>query len=383
MKFRSEKDHDDLVRRLARGLAPDLASAKKKPSSASLIRSSPCKDLYGKLDRIVGLDVTTSSVKVEANVTMEALVHFTLGVYPGINFLPAVVANTRDMKVAEAFAAQSSESSSFAFGTFDCTVTRIEVILDNGEITHFGPHNRLDEARFYEIPGRITMLDISVVRAGPYVEVEIRPAPYADPIVVKQNIAKAQKEPSLDFLEVLMLTDSYSVITGRFASKPTGSGTFRVIERLSDLDTVCWDAKECQSLVMPSDLYLFRNDRRVTNLVEQMPNAVEYRDFGILYSVVNRLIVQIPLSQAPIILRLYPVLSPQVMGRRIRHGIAATPDFGMDLWGPSTFCSEHIQDIDGRHGFHLLSGKTPCKRGKSWDLFHDKGALKRRCRERL
>lgn len=103
--------------------------------------------------------------------------------------------------------------------------------------------------------------------------------------------------------------------------------------------------------VLPSDLYLFRNDRRVPNLVEQMPNAVEYRDFGILYSVVNRLTVLIPLSQTPIILRLYPALSLQVMGCRMRRDIAATLDFGVDLWGPSTICSEHIQDVNAVTGF--------------------------------
>lgn len=394
--LRSEEKHNELVHKLARDLAHDLARARNIPGSRSRILSDSNRDLYGKLNKIIGLDVTTSSVKVEAHVTMEALVHFTLGAHPDMSFLPAVVASTRDTTVSEAFIAQSSESSSFAFGTFDCTVTRIEVILDRGGIVHLNSHHCSDEASFYDIPGMVTMLDISVVRAGPYVEVEVKPAAYSDPSILKQNIEASRKEPCLDFLEVLMLTDSYSIITGRFAPSSTHSGTTRVFEKLSDLDLVHWDAEECQRLLMPSDLYLFRRetyDRRVVSLIEKLPDTVprdawvELYDFGIIYSVIYRLMEQIRRSQPSIILRLYPILSPQAIGRRASHNITATSDFGMDLCGPSTFCFDNInldgnqQDREGLHGFHLLLGKTPCKRGKSWDLVRDKSTLRRRRHE--
>lgn len=79
-------------------------------------------------DKIVQLDFDTSTAWVEPNVTMGTLVQATLE----CGLVPAVVAGSKTISVADAFAATTTESPSFMFGTFDCTVISIEVILSNG-----------------------------------------------------------------------------------------------------------------------------------------------------------------------------------------------------------------------------------------------------------
>ncbi|KAH6613189.1 hypothetical protein C7974DRAFT_292035, partial [Boeremia exigua] len=124
------------------------------------------------LNKVVEFDPCTLNIKVEPNVTMLDLVETTMQ----FGFLPAVVADCRDTTVASAFAAQSSASSSFAFGTFDDTVVEIEMILHDREIVCVRPDKPWNRDQFYGSAyptfrsGVITMFEIRLVVSGPCVE---------------------------------------------------------------------------------------------------------------------------------------------------------------------------------------------------------------------
>lgn len=127
------------------------------------------------LDRLVEVDCSRQTVKVEANMTMNCLVEAT-ALY---GLVPSVVACERSMTVADAFANQTSESSSFAFGTFDSTVLEIEVILCGGDLVKARPD--LNGNLFYgsgrplNPVGLTTMFEISLVPRGPFVTLEFMP----------------------------------------------------------------------------------------------------------------------------------------------------------------------------------------------------------------
>lgn len=142
-------------------------------SSRPLFRSSgdiPC------LDRVLWIDRGTETVGVEANVSMQSLVDATLP----WGRTPSVVACEGSMTVAEAFNSKANTSSSYAFGTFDCTVLKTEVIFEDGSLLsappveiakHTAPTNRLAIR---------TMFEISLIHRGPYVALEFLEATEQD-----------------------------------------------------------------------------------------------------------------------------------------------------------------------------------------------------------
>lgn len=96
-------------------------SAQQAPYNAPM-------DIPG-LNKIIQIDRDTSTAWVEPNVTTEKFVQATLA----RGLVPAVVAASRAVSVADAFSATTTESSSFKFGSFDCAVLSLETILSNGQ----------------------------------------------------------------------------------------------------------------------------------------------------------------------------------------------------------------------------------------------------------
>jgi hypothetical protein len=170
-------DHDTRVAEICKDVKDhyDYARSTKvlhtMPGPYSTPGDIPC------LDRIVRINRRKRTASVEANVTMESLVDATLQ----FGLIPCVVACQRSMTVAEAFANTTNESSSFAFGTFDCIVLEIEVILGNGSVVRAGPDN--NEELFYGSAGTMnslgltTLFKISLQSRGPYVELEFLSSP--------------------------------------------------------------------------------------------------------------------------------------------------------------------------------------------------------------
>ncbi|KAH7091958.1 hypothetical protein FB567DRAFT_613675 [Paraphoma chrysanthemicola] len=80
------------------------------------------------LNNILQIDLDTPSVWAEPNVKMETLVRATVA----YGLVPAVVAASKSISVADAFAATTTESSSFNFCTSNCAVLSLLAILSNG-----------------------------------------------------------------------------------------------------------------------------------------------------------------------------------------------------------------------------------------------------------
>jgi hypothetical protein len=165
-------DHDTRVTEVCNAVRAhyEYTRSRKVPHNIVGPYNSPGDIPY--LDRILRINRGKNTAEVEANVTMESLVDATLQ----LGLVPCVVACQRNTTVAEAFANITNESSSFAFGTFDCTVIEIEVILGNGSVVWAGPN--ANEELFYGSAGTMnslgltTMFEVSLRSQGPYVELE-------------------------------------------------------------------------------------------------------------------------------------------------------------------------------------------------------------------
>lgn len=120
------------------------------------------------LDRVLWIDRSTETVGVEANVTMQSLLDATLP----WGRTPSVVACEGSMTVTEAFDSKANTSSSYAFGTFDCTVLNTKVIFEDGSLLMAPP---AEIARYVALTNRLairTMFEISLIHRGPYVALE-------------------------------------------------------------------------------------------------------------------------------------------------------------------------------------------------------------------
>lgn len=105
---------------------------------------------------------------VEANVTMERLVEAT----QRRRFIPKVVDGHRLTTVVDAFARTANAPSFSQYETFDCTVLAVEIIQDNGQMLTLRIDPRYESSlltRASAIPGRITMLEVALMPAGPCV----------------------------------------------------------------------------------------------------------------------------------------------------------------------------------------------------------------------
>ncbi|KAF9729964.1 24-dehydrocholesterol reductase precursor [Paraphaeosphaeria minitans] len=230
-------------------------------------------------DKIVQLDFDTSTAWVEPNVTMGTLVQATLE----CGFVPAVVAGSKTISVADAFAATTTESSSFMFGTFDCTVLSMEVILSNGQYVMARSDDKDTADLLWGSAGALhslgltTLLEIALIPAGGYVEVMYSPIfSISGARCMMQQIERGPSGPPLsmldlstDFVEVIMFDSSSGLaITGRFT--PT-TGRASVLQSLKGNSfsrharSVWYDSRLAYKRrveILPVMEYLFRHDDR-------------------------------------------------------------------------------------------------------------------------
>ena len=250
--FTTEADHSRIVTNLCRSIKRFDQKVQNHEGHARVPFNAP-NDIQG-LDKIVTIDVLSHAARVEANMTMEALVQATLP----LGYLPSVVANDRSATVADAFASLTSASSSFRFSTFDCTVTEIEVVLGDGQLVYARPGDTLTEDLFYGSAGALnslglmTLFEICLVRAGLFVELTFQPSmqaskPETNPLTSGSDRSESKVESSIWYSAVeslpaeaidreqvdeasthLVKAQSTHSIRGD-ASKPTRSGTIELM----------------------------------------------------------------------------------------------------------------------------------------------------------
>jgi hypothetical protein len=179
------------------------------------------------LNRVVQIDLDTSTAWVEPNVTMDTLVRMTLA----YGLIPTVVAASKTTTVADAFATPTCESSSFRFGTFDCAVTALEAIRRNGQyvMAKFHDCETVDplfaSAEALHRLALTTLLGIALIPASEYVEISYWPVSSISGAILRMQpkesnsliLDRSAVDSSIDFIESIMF-DRFTgvVISGRF-----------------------------------------------------------------------------------------------------------------------------------------------------------------------
>lgn len=413
-RFTSEAQHNRLVVDVCDKMKQYDRTGRSHRGDSRVPYNAP-SDVLG-LDKIVKIDLIAMTARVEANMTMDALVQAMLP----LGYLPAVVASSRSMTAADAFAALTSESSSFAFGTFDCTVTEIEVVLGNGQLVHAQPGDALTEGLFYGSAGAlnslglITVLEVCLVRAGPYVELKFQPVIKASgPEIDLSKLAvcdidagkvsrsdeidassgdvinalkTAQKVQSNTFIEAVLFRQSSGVvITGSF-SPDAASRTLQKGRDLLQLADSVWCTRTCVRRSMRTESYLFRNmehetlpktckDQPSFFCKEKVEAPRRFKNYGVPEAWATSFLQMI--DAAPAWIRV--VFQPRDAGRRNALGIGCAFDYDISLCATEVF----FQDVADRfllddcknsrrgpRGFSYLQCRAPCPLGRPW-IFHN------------
>lgn len=211
-------EHDRLVNSIARRVA--YLYSKKRPfriyhGSTNSTRSTTFSDdtsiNTSMLNRILSIDPEARTCLVESNVPMDALVAATLP----LGVMPSTVPEFPGITVGGAFSGTGGESTSFRQGFFDQSVSWVEMILADGNIVTASssrlPRLFYGAAGTFGTLGIVTMLEIRLLAAKPYVELTYTP------II---NFADAQQKmtdfstgsPPVDFIDALMFSETSGVV---------------------------------------------------------------------------------------------------------------------------------------------------------------------------
>lgn len=175
-----------------------------------------------RLNRILRFDKQEMTVLVEPNVPMDALVDATLRE----GLLPKVVMELPNITVGGGFAGTSGESSSFRFGLFDRSIRGIEVVLGNGDVV-WATKGREDAHRdlFLECAGScgtlgvVVLLEMELVPAKPYVELEYRVVRSLEEAI--GVLQQAEQDDSVDYIDgILYSRESGVIMVGRLQDEP-------------------------------------------------------------------------------------------------------------------------------------------------------------------
>lgn len=413
--FTSEDQHDKRVAALCEQMQEFDLNARNRSHDGKLPYHSP-SDVPG-LNKIIAIDVLTFTTRVECNMTMEALVQTTLA----FGFLPSVVAGSRSATVSDAFAAMTSESSSFAFGTFDSTVTEIEVILGDGRLVCARPDDPITADLFYGSAGGlnslglITLLEVCLVRAGPYVELNLQPVTEAsssgiafaeprphsggsaippldatemcrsDAISAMEEVIRTQGN---DFVEAMMFRMSSGVvIAGRFSPKASHPIVHKSQEYLRLVADV-WRTQRHLERCMSTVSYLFRNMDYLAmqhsgdeTSASHLPSiggpamstvTMRRKSYGVPRSRINAFLQAV--ESRPIVIR--RIMQPKDVGRRQSLGAAFPFEYEIDCCISGGSGHDAIEEwlLRKSHpgGFSYLQCRAPCQPGAAWVLHNDR-----------
>lgn len=217
------------------------------------------------LNSVLHVDTNKKMVLVEPSVPMENLVAATLA----HGLIPPVVMGCRKITAGGAFADTSGGSSSFRHGFFDRTVTRIEVVLANGQVMRASTTENTElfygAAASFGTLGVVTLLEIQLFPAKPYVRLEYRPVSS-----VSQGVSEIQRyttNTDCHYLDGIMYSRDKGVLSaGYLSDKPSESTPVQHFTRPTDAG-FCMHMEEILARGTPAEDYiplvdyLFRHDR--------------------------------------------------------------------------------------------------------------------------
>lgn len=384
-----------------------------------------------KLNKIISIDHDRRIALVEPNVPMDALVAATMAE----GFLPPVVMELPNITAGGGFAGTSGESSSFRYGTFDCTVGAIEVVLGDGNVMVARKGNHVMEELLYGCAGAcgtlgiVTLLEISLIPAKTYVELTYWPVSSVTKAVEKLREVERVGRRSVDFVDGILFGKTEGVImTGKLTDEKIEGREVQRFDRASDpwfylhakdvLKKKTKGDKEPYRESIPTPSYLFRYDRavfwsgelafryfwfpfnavtrllldplmrtRVVNHALHRSGIAErgiIQDLGIPYSRTEEFVDYLSEKVGIWPLWLCPVRSPYTLGRRsFSTGIIDMPHMLLDIgvWGmgpsdPSQFIRLN-RDIESKvtelGGVKCLYAHAYYTESEFWDIYNEKG----------
>jgi delta24-sterol reductase len=224
------------------------------------------------LNHVLTFNHAEKTVLVEPNVPMDKLVDATMAE----GLLPKVVMELPNITVGGGFAGTSGESSSFKYGLFDRSIRGIEVILGNGEVLWAARDNEHREL-FFACAGScgslgvITLLEMELVDAQPYVELEYRAVQSTQEAV--EIFEAAERDGSIDYMDGIMYAmDRGVIMLGNLAPNPL-PGRIQTFDKAADpwlylyaediLRRIDQEKSRSYKESVPIRTYFFRYDRGV------------------------------------------------------------------------------------------------------------------------
>ena len=167
---------------------------------------------------VLKVDTMKRTALVEPNVPMDRLVETTMR----YGLIPPVVMEFPGITAGGGYAGTSGESSSFKHGFFDRTINYVEMVLANGDVVQASEHEKPDlfhgAAGAVGSLGMITLIEIQLKEAKPYVEVTYYPVSSAHEAV--ERIKQLASDPDLDYLDgILYSLDQGVLITGKLVDE--------------------------------------------------------------------------------------------------------------------------------------------------------------------
>jgi hypothetical protein len=175
------------------------------------------------LRNVISVDTSRRVALVEPNVPMDRLVEATLP----HGLVPPVVMEFPGITAGGGYAGTAGESSSFRHGFFDDTVSRVEMVLADGEVTEVTPQGgRADlfrgAAGAVGTLGVTTLLEVQLMQAKKFVKTTYRRTGSVAEAV--EAVREEVRRPENDYVDgILFSKDHGVVITGELTDeKPDG-----------------------------------------------------------------------------------------------------------------------------------------------------------------
>lgn len=222
------------------------------------------------LNHVLKIDRLHHTAFCEPNVSMEQLYRECIKT----GMVPQVVMEFPGITVGGGFAGTSGESSSFKHGFFENTVRSIEIVLADGQVVKASKTERADlleaAAGSFGTFGVTTMLEVQLMPAKSYIELDILPVSSLSAAITELEIATQERFKN-DYVDGIVYSkDLAVVITGQLKDKavidtnlplehftrPKDEWFYRYIEIRLEVDSI-----SPFKITVPLKDYLFRYDR--------------------------------------------------------------------------------------------------------------------------
>ena len=172
------------------------------------------------LDRVISIDLEKKTIHVEALITFNDLINYTLK----YNLIPKTISEFKYITIGGAVSGLGIESSSFKYGLVHDMVFELDVLIGTGEIITVNKYKNSD--LYFGLPnsygtfGYIISAKLELIEVKPYVQ--LTNISFNSPNKFIKEIKKYEKNnpDDIDFLDGLILSkDKLFLMKGKMISK--------------------------------------------------------------------------------------------------------------------------------------------------------------------